>query len=439
MTTASQSAILRRVRASVQKSAFAVVVVAGMVGGCGDTAPVLSCNDDSACSTSSRAGICISHQCAVADPSCPSGYRFFSPAGKTEQCVPEAPDLGAPDMTAADMSVSRDMTSMVDQALSDMTMPPDLSQLPIDMGLDASEPLGTNTWTSQSQPNGIMGTQIFFGIWGSSPSDVWAVGADVVAHYTGGSWALVAAPTTVTLNGVWGSAAADVWAVGNGGTIIHWDGTAWNVATSGTTNNLRCVWGATENDVWVAGRSGTMLHWDGSSWSSVNVGTTAELVSIWGDSASDVYAVGQSVPPLAGVVVHWDGSSWTPTTLSITAGLKAVGGTGPSDVWAAGSPQNDAGGSVMMHLVDSLFTGGGPVWIESSTVTDFIDGFWASGSNDLWAVGGGAIWHLSSDDYTWNKEQTVASTSLDSVWGFGPHDVWVAGFNAGGGVVVRGQ
>jgi hypothetical protein len=70
----------------------------------------------------------------------------------------------------------------------------------------------------------------------------------------------------VTLVGVWGSDPSNVWAVGLQGTIVHWDGRAWTSVSSGTTYDLYSVWGTAPDDVWAVG-TGTILHWDGSQWS----------------------------------------------------------------------------------------------------------------------------------------------------------------------------
>ena len=40
------------------------------------------------------------------------------------------------------------------------------------------------------------------------------------------------------LDGVWGSSATDVFAVGDSGTILHYNGSAWSAMSSGTTNEL---------------------------------------------------------------------------------------------------------------------------------------------------------------------------------------------------------
>ncbi|MBI3179554.1 MAG: hypothetical protein HYZ27_07815, partial [Deltaproteobacteria bacterium] len=66
-------------------------------------------------------------------------------------------------------------------------------------------------------------------IWGSSASDVWAVGSSGLAyHFDGGAWARVdVGAGDAGLNGVWGSSAADVFVVGEQGFATHFDGVGW--------------------------------------------------------------------------------------------------------------------------------------------------------------------------------------------------------------------
>jgi hypothetical protein len=70
-------------------------------------------------------------------------------------------------------------------------------------------------------------------------------------------------------SGVWGSSSSDVWAVGSFGTIAHYNGTSWSGVSSGITRdqNLTSVWGTTASNVWAVGVFGTILH--GSSAGSL--------------------------------------------------------------------------------------------------------------------------------------------------------------------------
>ena len=67
-------------------------------------------------------------------------------------------------------------------------------------------------------------------------------------------------PQGNNLSGVWGSSGSDVFAVGVGGTILHYNGGVWTTMTSGVTNSLFGVWGSSGSDVFAVGTGGTILH-----------------------------------------------------------------------------------------------------------------------------------------------------------------------------------
>jgi hypothetical protein len=147
------------------------------------------------------------------------------------------------------------------------------------------------------------------GVWGSSGSDVFAVGdGGTIRHYNGTIWDTSPSGTTGILNGVWGSSstdvngfANDVFAVGDTGTILRYNGSAWSSMTSGTTNILIGVWGTANNNVFAVGLGNTILRYNGSSWSSMTNWTYwPPLYGIWGSSGSDVYAVGEY-----GIISHY--------------------------------------------------------------------------------------------------------------------------------------
>lgn len=61
---------------------------------------------------------------------------------------------------------------------------------------------------------------------------------------------------TGAINKLWGSSSSDLYAVGNGGNIAHWDGVKWRRIESGTTVNLLDVWGTPEGSiVWACGEN----------------------------------------------------------------------------------------------------------------------------------------------------------------------------------------
>lgn len=66
---------------------------------------------------------------------------------------------------------------------------------------------------------------------------------------------------TGQLNKLWGSSSSDLYAVGNGGNIAHWDGVKWTkiespIGTGGTTVDLLDIWGSPDGSiVWSCGYS----------------------------------------------------------------------------------------------------------------------------------------------------------------------------------------
>ena len=83
-------------------------------------------------------------------------------------------------------------------------------------------------------------------------------------------------PPSDSLSDVWGTSSSDVYAVGWGGTILHYDGHAWEEMPSGTTEGLSGDWGASSSDVFAVGRGNTILHYDGRAWSPMTGWPTSE-------------------------------------------------------------------------------------------------------------------------------------------------------------------
>ena len=55
-------------------------------------------------------------------------------------------------------------------------------------------------------------------------------------------------PSSPWLSGVWGSSASNVFAVGDNGTILRYDGNRWNASASGVTTSLYAIWGTDGNN-----------------------------------------------------------------------------------------------------------------------------------------------------------------------------------------------
>jgi len=265
------------------------------------------------------------------------------------------------------------------------------------------------------------------GVWGTSGSDVFAVGtAGTILHFNGTAWTSQGAGvTTQPLAGVWGSANNDVFAVGAAGTILHFDGTNWTVQGAGvTTQPLAGVWGSAYNDVFAVGAAGTILHFDGSAWTKQESGTTQVLSGVWGNSGSDVFAVGAF-----GTILRFNGSAWSPL----------VSGTGQSlsGVWGGRGTVLAAGGSGTIRRFD------GGAWIEHATpTTQALLGIWGPTAGaatapppDVFAVGsGGTVLH--SDGTRWAAQKTGTNVALHGVWGTTEAYVFAVG---DGGTILRYQ
>jgi hypothetical protein len=298
-------------------------------------------------------------------------------------------------------------------------------------------------------------------VWGSSATDMFAVGFDktrstgTILHYDGATWTQQLSLPEIELQSVWGAAANNVFAVGShiqstAGAILHFDGSAWTEMTGPSVPPRddavivwRSVWGSSGDDVYAVGAryktaatpttgllepTALVAHYDGTSWSEVELpsGSNREILDVWGTSASNVYLVGDFQPGDGndeGIILRFDGSSWTETRYgSDGLHLKAAWGTGPNDVFAVG----DEG--TILH-----FTGAG--WVPMPTpITKAVHEIWGSSASDVVAVAArGIILHY--DGTHWTQMQSPTDRDLFGVWGSGPGNVFATGVL---GVILHG-
>jgi hypothetical protein len=135
----------------------------------------------------------------------------------------------------------------------------------------------------------------FFGIWGASADDVWAVGAAIgfgeppaIWRNVGGAWAEFDTSTQpfheagVALFKVHGRAADDLWIVGSGGLILHWDGASLvDAAPEGLDDNLLTVTVGELGTFAVGGlNQGLILEREGDGWTEVTPDLTPALTGV---------------------------------------------------------------------------------------------------------------------------------------------------------------
>lgn len=292
-------------------------------------------------------------------------------------------------------------------------------------------------------------------LWGTGPSDLWAVGAELglvpgdggnarskatqdkviaIMHFDGASWTKqtqVEPGIKGQLKSVWGSGPTDVVAVGTNGLILQSNGTSWS-SSQPATDDLCWIWGSGPDRVFAVGANGRVLRRDASGWTTMptpRFGTTPlALYGVWGSGPNDVYAVGCTTDPRyqspTGIVLHSDGETWTkvaPDSLGIMqpSCCTAVWGTGPSNV------------NVLCNENWLRYTGGWK-WTNqplSSILKAEYGTLWGGAPNDLFYV-----WRkmYGGDDYlVWlsegSKDHRIPQTlnqHVEFVWGTSSRDVY---------------
>ncbi len=195
----------------------------------------------------------------------------------------------------------------------------------------------------------VSGTEEWLlGVWGSSETNVFAVGTrGTLLHYDGLQWELLQSGTTQDLHAVWGSSAENIYIVGKKGTILKGNGDSWSSVESGASENLWGIWGSSEDDIYVTGDHSIILHWDGIEWTTMSSGSNAWIMNTWGSSATDVFAVGgftdddaeyETIPALSGgAVLHFDGVRWSEMLVQDTGPLVGIWGSSATNVFVVGS------------------------------------------------------------------------------------------------------
>jgi len=246
------------------------------------------------------------------------------------------------------------------------------------------------SWTHIGGLGGL--TPGFADVFGFGEDDVFAVSYDAtVARYDGASWEIDGVVTDAAF-GVWGSSPTNLFVVGGGFSyyplILRSDGDTW-VQMGGADGYLMSgVWGSAPNDVFAVGTE-AINHLNEYVWSPMDVGSLSLdgvfLEDVWGSSGSDVYTVGYH---WAGpVLLHYDGAGWQQIEVASIAGdadLYGVHGAGPDDVWIVGGEQ---GSGIVLHF-------DGETWGEIDYPFPFeLFDVWVAPTGEVFAVGSlGAIY-----------------------------------------------
>jgi len=238
-----------------------------------------------------------------------------------------------------------------------------------------------------------------------------AVGVDgLILEYdiATGSFTEHAGPDTAPiLYGVWGSAPDDVWAVGGtsdnpdfGGVIWHYDGAMWNAIDtssirSGGLPTLFKVWGRHADDVYAVGFGGVALRFNGSVWSEIASSTNRTLFTVHGNDDT-VAATGGFID---GVIVEDEGSGFALRNPPGTEQMNGVFLTPDGDGLAVGV----AGAATRRTSFGWEVQDTG---LETSL--DFHAG-WIDAEGGLWAVGGDLTTALNQGMVAYSGARTISS------------------------------
>lgn len=266
--------------------------------------------------------------------------------------------------------------------------------------------------------------QTLFGIWGTSATDIWAFSTgDAIWHNAGaaappGSWSAAEKPDASAdpppwnspIYGMWGHDAHDVWAVGpavGGQSQTVWHSEGWQaegpnwVSTTTTPGaqpwdtepSFNAVWGSREGEVWVVGDKGKTRYTSGwkdgaATWTVVDSGTSLDLDALWGSDTGEIWAAG-----VGGVMRRFTHQPNGKVAVQIVdfpslATVRTLYGFSASDIWAAGTD------GLLAHWDGtswSLVDLGSAVQAPAGDKELFA--MWASGPDDLWAVGRNVLLH----------------------------------------------
>lgn len=301
------------------------------------------------------------------------------------------------------------------------------------------------------------------------------------------------------LTSVWGSSGSDVWAVGSGGTVLHYDGHVWEkaeraAATDAAANDLtlHSVWLDRPDNIWIAdghnlrhttGWAGpSATPWSFTPYSATDCrpmalhggdgivlvarnnpycssGSQIQRFDRWADVDGDggPYVIPNPNDadlglPLSIAVSRHD-EAWVSTRarLSETEMANRIFRLSPSadsgewqieeydsrarravlgmwgdeqGVWLVGE------GGTLRHVLRSNVPTKRFDIVESPVAFD-LRGIFGFGANDIWAVGEMST-VLHWDGTSWTKlatplDDAEKKPSFAAVWGSSPGDVWIAG------------
>ena len=125
--------------------------------------------------------------------------------------------------------------------------------------------LSVNAMTAPVCTTQTVGTREFFGISGSSDTDIIGVGKQgTIYRYDGAAWTAMANPGNQDLDDVEVVDGSTAFAVGKKGETLQLVAGGWVSRTGFTGDDLFGVWAASATEAWVVGEKGALFSYNGS-------------------------------------------------------------------------------------------------------------------------------------------------------------------------------
>ena len=227
--------------------------------------------------------------------------------------------------------------------------------------------IGPDGLTSKTG-NDALGKNLL-GVWGTSPTDVVAVGlSGTMLRWDGRAWRQDPAGRNHDFTAIRGAGDTLAATARSGVVLVRRKGT-WRSLETGTSEDLTAVW-VSGDEVFAAGDNGTVVRCQGDKCAVLPTGSKKRLSAIWGKSPTEVYAGGDE-----GTLLRWDGATWRQLAMP-KVGLWAIGPDGKGGVFAGTYSDTYA------------IEGGVPRKVASLGARAFTDG--ADGEVRAVAGGGGA-------------------------------------------------
>ena len=300
-------------------------------------------------------------------------------------------------------------------------------------------------------------------VWGSSPTDIFAVGGTpgapysaAVLHSAGKTWDPMFLPGTgvgQSLGSVWGTSPSNVYAVGPGGYrtgsgfALRYDGKRWSrvqaggLATFTKAHNLKHIWGSSASDIHVTTRvrvyppkansyDGTgLLRFDGTQWLLTE--TRKEMINgLWGSSGTNVVAVGtaDNYSTAPGAILRFDGKAWSRVQAGTLPKLEHIWGSSASNIFVAGYEY------VANKEVARLLRYDGQAWSNLALAKlQRVTAVWGSSGKEINVIGYDTVAarktfrHLRFDGTSWTDISLNEVGALTAVWLAAMDDVVAVG------------